>query len=143
MSVKSKRPLAALVVPALAVVATIAALVGPGDFFFHDESPDVVFSVVLCLVLALPYLLGALALILGRSVVGLWWSALVYCVLAGVFGIIVIGQIVTTDDAQAAIGYIFLPVYQLIAIVPILGVGTAIGELVKWQRRRRRTNVPA
>jgi hypothetical protein len=81
-----------------------------------------------------PFAVIAFVLLRGASVGWLWWSMLIYAVVAGLFGVIFCVSILTSESSTAAIGFVFLPIYQL-AGFPI---AVLIGALSAWVSARRR-----
>lgn len=83
---------------------------------------------------ASPFVAVLLALVVARPAGLIWWSGVVYTVLAGAFGVWVDVDMLTLDDPLAALGLFFLPVYQWAVLLP---VALIIGVIVVVRRRRR------
>lgn len=83
----------------------------------------------------LPYAIAAVVLIAARSLDWLWWSILGYAVIIGVAGAILDLLIVTDDSSTAAIGFVFVPLYQLGCLPIALVVGAVAGLLISRRRR--------
>lgn len=83
---------------------------------------------------ALPFVVLAALLLATRTVRWLWRSALIYTIAAGLFGVVFCVSILTSESSTAVIGFVFLPLYQLIGI----GAAVLIGALVAWVAARRR-----
>ena len=73
-------------------------------------------------------------LVFARPAGLIWWSGVVFTVLAGVFGLWVDVDMLTLDDPLAALGFFFLPAYQWAVLLP---AALIMGVIVGVRRRRR------
>lgn len=89
----------------------------------------------------LPYAIAAVLLVTARNIGWLWWTALVYAVAIGITGIAMDLSIITSDSSTAAIGFVALPFFQLLALIAALIVGGLVG-LVLRIRTQRSSPVP-
>jgi hypothetical protein len=130
-SVPARRPRAAVIVPILFAAVPVAAMfwaaLGSDGSAPLAALGFMVFAVV-------PFAVIAFALLRAASVGWLWWAMLIYAVVAGLFGVIFCVSILTSESSTAAIGFVFLPVYQLVGIP----VAVLIGALSAWVGARRR-----
>ncbi|RAE29612.1 hypothetical protein DN524_32985, partial [Burkholderia multivorans] len=61
---------------------------------------------------ASPFVAVLVVLVFARPAGLIWWSGVVFTVLAGAFGLWVDVDMLTLDDPLAALGFFFLPAYQ-------------------------------
>ena len=83
---------------------------------------------------ASPFVAVLLVLAVARPAGLIWWSGVVFTVLAGAFGVWVDVDMLTLDDPLAALGLFFLPAYQWAVLLP---TALIIGIIVVVRRRRR------
>jgi hypothetical protein len=130
-SVPARRPRAAVIVPILfatvPIVSMFWAALGSDGSAPLAALGFMVFAVV-------PFAVIAFVLLRAAFVGWLWWAMLIYAVVAGLFGVIFCVSILTSESSTAAIGFVFLPVYQLAGIP----VAVLIGALAAWVGARRR-----
>lgn len=67
---------------------------------------------------ASPFLCVLVVLALARPAGLIWWTAVVYTVIAGAFGVWVDVDIITLEDPLAGLGLYFLALAQWIVLVP-------------------------
>ena len=130
-----RRPRGVLLVPVLGAAVNVAAVLWANQPW-RGGAPalaDVVFLVVFCLVVLLPYAAAAFVLVAYRTVGWLWWSALTFAAFACVGTAVIDVSILTSEGSTAGIAFLFLPVYQLACLVPAV----VIGGLVAWRTIRR------
>ncbi|GAA0034584.1 hypothetical protein [Brevibacterium metallidurans] len=87
-----------------------------------------------------PFVVCLVAAAVARPAGLVWWTAVVYTVLAGAFGVWVDVDMLTLDDPLAALGLFFLIVCQwavLLTVAVIVGVIAVV-----LHRRRERWGVP-
>lgn len=88
---------------------------------------------------ASPFLCVLVALALARPAGLIWWTAAVYTVLAGAFGVWVDVDIITLEDPLAGLGLYFLALAQWIVLVP---TALIVGLIVVIRAVRRAPAVP-
>lgn len=59
------------------------------------------------------------ALLIGRRRGWVWWPALVYAFVTGLASVALNISNLTTNSSLAAIGFVFVPVYQLLGMIPV------------------------
>ncbi len=88
---------------------------------------------------ASPFLCVLVVLALARPVGLIWWTAAVYTVLAGAFGVWVDVDIITLEDPLAGLGLYFLALAQWIVLVP---TALIVGLIVVIRAVRRPSAFP-
>ena len=83
---------------------------------------------------ASPFVAVLVVLVFARPAGLIWWSGVVFTVLAGAFGVWVDVDMLTLDDPLAALGFFFLPAYQWAVLLP---AALIMGVIVGVRRRRR------
>ena len=83
---------------------------------------------------ASPFVAVLVVLVFARPAGLIWWSGVVFTVLAGAFGVWVDVDMLTLDDPLAALGLFFLPAYQWAVLLP---AALIMGVIVGVRRRRR------
>ncbi|MFP5022131.1 hypothetical protein [Pseudonocardia phyllosphaerae] len=108
----------ALLVPAIGAAVAVAALIWSAQPW-RDGAASLLgpFSLFMFGFAVLPHALVASALAFGRHRGKLWWTALVYSVLSTVGGVLMDVRILTSNSSTAALGYLFLPAYQLVGVL--------------------------
>lgn len=88
----------------------------------------------------LPYAIVLVLLLTAHRVRPLWWSTLVYGVIAGAFGAVIALTIITDNSSTAALGFVVAPVFQLLGLIVALVIGGVVALVVRSSRRPRSVN---
>lgn len=84
-------------------------------------------------ILASPFILGLIVLLMSRTRGSVWWAALAYSAVAGIFGVIMDIAVLSDESSTAALGLLSAIVVQLVVLAPL----TVVVAIIIWAVEHR------
>lgn len=123
--VSTRKRIIGTLVPVVLCLPVAGLLLWLGSGVYPEEPNMLGYLVGMLAWNLIPYILLALVLALVKHPPWLWWTALVYSILAGLTGIALIALIILDDSSTATLGILTLPGWLLAGLIPATAIGWA------------------